>query len=150
MRSWTIERCDLERVLPLRARITFDNKRDMDACVFPGDLFKQAKHWVAVSQGRDIAMASLTYSPKKVLNQKADWLLQFLGVDEEYRGAGIGRELIGTRLEEVRAAGSKFAWCSARVEKVLLYESLGALRESFMYDFPLLGLHVDMLYGPLL
>jgi GNAT superfamily N-acetyltransferase len=149
MTTWTIQRCCLARVLPLRSLITYGGARSCAESVSPLDEGEGAAHYVVRAGGADIAMASLFYSPRVVCGVRAEWMLGFLGVCEEWRGRGIGSALVMARREEVRRRGGDVAWCDARVGKIGMYERLGARGCGGAYDVPGTGLHMDMLYGGL-
>ena len=139
----------MQRVLPLRAAITFDGLRPPSACLFDTDTRAEAVHFVAHCDGRDVAAASLSVEHAVVLGREVDWKLQFLVVEPQWRGRGIASALIHRRLAVVSEHGAQWAWCQARTYATPLYEHLGARREARVYDLDPIGPHVNMLYGPL-
>jgi GNAT superfamily N-acetyltransferase len=147
--DWHIERCQLERMLPLRSRISYDATGTPQQCVAPTDGADGAVHYVAVAGGCDIGAASLSPDPRRFDTTTARWRLSYLAVDERWRERGIGSALVLARLSAVAAFGERFAWCQARLHRAPMYERLGAVIVSGVTPDPERGLCVDMLYGPI-
>ena len=146
--GWTIEACELDRVLPLRAKLTYAGSRDLPDCAAPRERDVPAFHFVATSEGRDVGAASLVRHFTKLLGKRPRWFLSFLAVEPDYRHLGIGSALVLARLAVVRDLGASYAWCEARVSAAPLYVMLGAVSEGEVYELGTLGPHVRMLYGP--
>jgi predicted GNAT family N-acyltransferase len=130
-----IRRVSLADTLPLRQRLLRPTQ-ELDELVFSGDEDPGAVHLGAFDGDDIVGIASLAPSPGPL----GRWRIRQIGVAPELRGAGLGRRLVETLLDEVEGP----VHLSARSHLEDWYLGMGFERVGGVYDKPPVGPHVDM------
>jgi GNAT superfamily N-acetyltransferase len=114
-----------------------------DTAIFPGDDHADARHVVAVTgDGRIIGCA--TAHPSTWDNAPA-WQIRGMATDPAFRGAGIGRAMLGLLEKTIRDETTiRQMWCYARVSAMAFYERAGWRSISDPFEIPTAGPHMRM------
>jgi GNAT superfamily N-acetyltransferase len=67
--------------------------------------------------------------------------LRAMATDPQHRRRGLGRALLETIVEELRASGGGLLWCSARTTALCFYERFGFVAEGTEWEEPSIGSH---------
>jgi predicted GNAT family N-acyltransferase len=111
-----------------------------EAAIFDGDDLPTTKHFLAEHDGKIIACATM------LLNQwqgEAAWQVRGMAVEPNFRGQGIGRQLLATI--ESGAGDVRLLWCNARVPAMEFYRSAGWAIASDEFEIPSAGPHFKMI-----
>ena len=111
------------RVVEVEAADTYDLRRrvllvEPRPLALEGDELSGTRHF-GVRDGETL-VAVATFVPTEEGVQ-----LRGMAVDPATQGTGVGRLLVSTAVEELRAAGVTRLWCNARDTAVPFYERLG-------------------------
>ncbi len=119
-------------------------------CEYPGD-WPPAADWFE----RD----DVDFNAGDLPDEKPQWQMRGMAVDERYRGLSLGRALVDalmTRmiehdqryrdaLSERIAAGNIMVWCSARSHVLDFYRKMAWVQTSEVYEKPQIGPHANMI-----
>ena len=141
------EAFDLELISELRFRI--HRIRGWAPVHYIDSLDPISRHWIAFADGEPVGCGTLAVQMKEVAGVECTHRLRWLGVIPEYRGRGIGTELILKRLEEAHADGAEYAWSSSLLHRVPMYVRLGAIADEEVYEDDNDTPHRNVRYGPL-
>ena len=131
------EHPDFDLLLPMRWRNLYPEKpldRESSRKI---DEDKGTLHFAAFVEDRIVGCVSLLREPAHECELRIRWL----AVDSEWRGSGIGSELVRTCLQESRERG---IWCNARISAVSLYERLSFVKMGGEFQIPEIGPHYLM------
>lgn len=124
---------NVEEIRPLRHSVLIVGTARKSA-EFAGDDDPETLHVAAYEGDRVIGCASLV--PSEWEGQPA-WQLRGMATDPEFRGDGVGREVLRFAEETVRRmADRRVAWCNARTGAVEFYLKQGwkAVSEEFLIE----------------
>jgi GNAT superfamily N-acetyltransferase len=138
----------LEEVIDLRHGVLRQGL-PRDAAVFEGDESPATRHYAAFAG--DVAVCCATLHAVAWEAEPA-WQLRGMATAPQYRGEGIGRELMAlmesTLLRDAARdpeAVPRLLWCNARVPAAGFYQALGWRIVSDRFDIPTAGPHYRML-----
>jgi GNAT superfamily N-acetyltransferase len=93
---------------------------DPDAVRYEGDDRDDARHFAVENDAGEV-VAVATFLPAG----PGEHHLRYMAVDDRVQGNGVGRLLLATATEQLRAAGATRLWCDARDTALGFYERLG-------------------------
>jgi ribosomal protein S18 acetylase RimI-like enzyme len=131
---------------PLRFKVLWPHKANVESCVIDIDNRSDALHIGAFQAGRLISIASLFQMDNQNLPHKKQYRLRAMASDPEFRGAGAGREVVLFAIALLQEKGYDILWCDARKVALGFYEKLGFEILSEWYDVPQIGPHKLMAY----
>ncbi len=111
------------------------------AAIFDGDGEAHSVHFGAFDGDRLVGCATLHRRPFDQQTPEA-WQLRGMAVDDGYRSAGVGAQLLQAVDQHVLASPlSKFLWCNGRLPAVKFYERNGWRIVSELFEIPASGPH---------
>jgi GNAT superfamily N-acetyltransferase len=140
MAEITVREAELGEILDLRHRVLRAGL-PREAASFEGDESDTTKHVAARVDGRVVGCATILLNE---WNGEPAWQLRGMAVDEEYRGAGVGRSLLEAIEKLVEGSLIQLIWCNARVPAHGFYRRMGWEVVSGVFDVPTAGPHVKM------
>jgi len=127
-----------------------------DAAIFPLDRDPATHHFVAVvdhagtkSDARIVGCVTIS-RPRPWQDQPDAIQLRAMAVAEDFRGAGVGRQLLARVDQQVLTLPPPrpILWCNARVTAIGFYQRCGWTVASEVFDSPPAGPHVKMTRQP--
>ncbi|AFU67625.1 N-acetyltransferase, putative [Psychroflexus torquis ATCC 700755] len=132
-----------EETLELRQNVLRLGK-PQSSCIWKGDNLKSTKHIGAFVDSKCIGILSLFEANTDELSKTKHYQLRGMAVDLEYRGKGIGKQLVNFSEHELKALGIPVLWCNARISAEEFYSKLGFKVISKEFIVPDVGLHYRM------
>lgn len=161
-------RCDVDQILPLRAKVLRAGK-PVEMAQFEHDRLSTTRHYALlegelakgcltlIQNGLEIdryvmdvllaeagpLLAAARYGLGDVIPA---WQLRGMATDDGSQGRGFGSQLIRFAVEEALVEGfSQIYWCNAREKAVPFYERNGWKVISKEFDVPGIGSHFKMI-----
>ena len=133
------EETDLDVLLPVRWRNLYPGKPINPVTSRDTDLSEETIHFVAISNDKMIGCVTLTeeFAYDRALR------MRWIGVDDNFRGQGIGSALCRACLTEANRKGHGI-WCNARLPALSLYQRLGFEQTGAAFEIADIGLHLVM------
>ena len=135
------ESADLDLILPIRWRnlypekpVDIESSREVDEAT-------DTIHFVAFAADTPFGCVSLLNEPVHECELRIRWL----AVDENQRRNGTGNKLVNACLQKAQDLG---IWCNVRLQAVKLYEHLGFVKISELFELPEIGPHFLMRHIP--
>lgn len=122
----------------LRPHQQFENVK------YDTDKLEGTFHYGAYNDKVLVSIVSFNLEQLEGFDGSRHYRLRAMATQPEYRGQGSGREVALKGIEEAFEKGADFVWCKARIAAVGFYEKLGFIRVSDEYDYPGIGIHVNM------
>ena len=139
----TVSAVPAEVVRPLRALVLRPGLSP-EQTAFDGDDAASTMH-AAIERGGELAgAATVMLCPHPVHPAPGDWRIRGMATAPQWRGIGLGGELLAACLEHARAAGGRRVWCNARIGARTLYERGGMSVEGEAFEIPPIGTHLLM------
>lgn len=132
-----------EEALPLRHAL-LRPKQPLEASRYPGDDMAPAFHLGAFSGEDLIGIASFYLQPLPGESGEKVWRLRGMAVSPDHQRKGVGRDLIGRGLEELKKRDAGLLWCNARVSALQFYQALGFETVGEAFELPEIGWHYVM------
>ncbi|MGM0751053.1 MAG: GNAT family N-acetyltransferase [Bacillota bacterium] len=118
--------------------------QSIEECQYEGDLAKSSFH-VGVFDGELlISIASFYQEARKELNGHLHYRLRGMATLPDYRGKGVGKQLIAYSEEVLNEKGCELWWCNARTSAGPYYEKLGLTQLGDVFEIEPIGPHVIM------
>ncbi len=133
------EETDLELLLPVRWRNLYPGMEINPSSSRHTDILESTIHFVAVSDDTPVGCVTLAEEHAHDRALRMRWI----GVDDNYRGQGIGSALCSSCLREAtrRHLG---IWCNARLHALSMYKRLGFEQIGHVFEIPDIGPHLVM------
>ena len=133
------EPTDLSPLLKVRWRNLYPDKVMDPELSRTTDTANETTHFIAMADSSVVGCVTLTKDSAHGRNLRMRWL----GVDNDYRGKGIGAALVQACLTE---AGNRRQgiWLNARLSATSLYRRLGFEELGNPFELPEIGLHLVM------
>lgn len=138
MAELSIVETDLESVLQLRTAHS-DPPRSREAALSIGDSAPECVHFGAYLRAELVGVCSVGPEHLPILGHPKGWRLRGLVVLPQFRGSGIGTELIQHHLRYVEKLPHPRSWAYAKPRLVRLYSSLGYRPTGYTYTHPVGG-----------
>jgi GNAT superfamily N-acetyltransferase len=119
-----VEDISAEATHDLRWRILRDS-RPGAAVVFPEDSRPGAFHLAVCHDDAVLAVASFSAEPTPYRDGRSAVRLRGMAVEWSFQHHGLGRLLVATVVDRLRAAGVDVLWCNARDSAGGFYARLG-------------------------
>lgn len=99
--------------------------QSLEEMVYSGDEQEEGYHVAAFVKEAIVGIASLyPESQNGELNQ-GSWRIRGMAVESQYRGRGMGRELIRRCILRAQDQGASHVWCNARSKVIGFYKAIG-------------------------
>jgi predicted GNAT family N-acyltransferase len=109
---------------------------------FKEDKLPETRHYAAHYKNKSIACLTLMNS--KYAGNEA-WRLRAMAVEQQYRGKGLGRELLSFTLNDLMVNNlSKTIWCYSRVTSEAFYKKFDFVTEGQNFLFGNAGESIKM------
>ena len=132
-----------EETLELRQNVLRLGK-PQSSCIWKGDNLKSTMHIGAFVDSKCIGILSLFEANTDELSETKHYQLRGMAVDLEYRGKGIGKQLVNFSEHELKALGIRVLWCNARISAGEFYSKLDFNVISKEFIVPDVGPHYKM------
>ena len=122
-----VEEVPAEATHDLRWRI-LRNRRPEASVIFPEDACPGAFHLAVRDEGAAgavLAVASFSFEATLHRPGRTAVHLRGMAVDEPFQRHGLGRLLVTTAVDRLRADGVAVLWCNARDSAIGFYDRLG-------------------------
>src|SRR3978361_1619888 len=130
----------VEELLAIRNEVLREGKLTWDECRFPGDELNGSFHLGYFEKDNLVSIAS--FHPKNYEDlQGAGYQLRGMATLENYRGKGIGNQLVNFAIVYLRGQKANYVWCNARKKAIPFYQNLGFEIVSPEFDVPGIGPH---------
>ena len=130
----------VEDTLAIRNEILREGKLTLDQCRFPGDEAEGAFHLGYFDKEKLVCIA--TFHPKN--HEKYPGIgfqLRGMATLEDYRGKGIGNQLVNFAIVYLRGQKANYIWCNARKKAIKFYQNIGFEIISDEFEVPGIGPH---------
>ena len=150
-----VELVPVELVRPLRGSVLRPGRPAQES-VYPGDDHPMAAHAAIFVSGVAVAVAVGSILPEEppwpvpTGLGPACWRIRGMATAPEFRGRGLGRQILDTLVTHGRRSTDPAAlvWCNARVPALSFYRSAGFEGRGEVMDFPGIGPHLAMFLPP--
>jgi ribosomal protein S18 acetylase RimI-like enzyme len=130
----------VEDTLGIRNDILRGGNLTLDQCRFPGDEGEAAFHLGYFDKAKLVCIA--TFHPKNHEKYAGKgFQLRGMATLEEYRGKGIGNQVVNFAIVYLRGQKANYLWCNARKTALKFYISLGFEVISDEFEVPVIGPH---------
>jgi ribosomal protein S18 acetylase RimI-like enzyme len=130
----------VEDTLAMRNAILREGKFTLDECRFPTDKIDGAFHLGYFEDDQLICIAS--FHPQHYKGyQGLGYQLRGMATLEEYRGKGIGNQLVNFAIVYLRGQKANYVWCNARINALRFYQNIGFEVISEQFVIPITGPH---------
>ncbi|MDB5132541.1 MAG: family N-acetyltransferase [Mucilaginibacter sp.] len=131
---------DTEEVLPIRKEVLRPGKLTLDECRFPTDKLPGAFHLGLYLRGELVSIAS--FHPQNYGVYTGEGLqLRGMATIEEYRGRGLGNQLLNFAIVYIRGQKVNYLWCNARKTALQFYLNMGFEQISPEFEVRGIGPH---------
>jgi GNAT superfamily N-acetyltransferase len=143
-----IKRVSVDRIIDLRHRILRVGL-PIETARFEGDEDPDTHHLAAfLSPEVEIPVGCASFM-LNLYNKIPAWQLRGMATEKDYRGQGIGRQILESAKEELVGSEYQYArvemmWCNARLPAIKFYENNGWKRVSGVFDILTAGPHIKM------
>ena len=133
----------IDELLPIRKEVLRPGNFTMDDCKFATDEAAGAFHLGYYQDGELACIAS--FSPQSYGQfAGSGYQLRGMATIEQYRGKGIGNQLLNFGLVYLRGQKANYVWCNARKKAVKFYLNMGFEIISAEFEVPAIGPHYVM------
>ena len=139
----SIQYISAEETLELRQDVLRPSKPQI-FCIWKGDDLKSTMHIGAFVDFKCIGILSLFEANTDDSIKTKHYQLRGMAVDLEYRGKGIGKQLVNFSEHELKTLGIPVLWCNARISAKDFYSKLGFKVISKQFMIPDVGPHYRM------
>jgi GNAT superfamily N-acetyltransferase len=140
----TIARVAASATYPLRHRVLRAGQPP-DAVRLPVDDLPDTATFAALDAAGEV-VGSAVLMPEPFARQpgRPAWRLRGMATAPEWRGRGVGSQVLRAALDHARARGGEVVWCNARTPARRFYERAGFVAVGDEFEEPLIGPHVVM------
>jgi predicted GNAT family N-acyltransferase len=133
----------VEELLKLRNDVLRGGMLILDECRFPTDSIAGAFHLGYYLGGQLVSIASLSPQPYGAFTGLG-YQLRGMATAENYRGRGIGNQLLNFAIVFLRGQKANYLWCNARKKALKFYQDSGFEVISAEFEVPAIGPHYVM------
>ncbi|MGZ3777005.1 MAG: GNAT family N-acetyltransferase [Mucilaginibacter sp.] len=130
----------VEDTLAIRNDILRGGKLSLDECRFPGDESDGAFHLGYFDNDKLVCIATFHFKNHEGYLGKG-YQLRGMATLDEYRGRGIGNQLVNFAIVYLRGQKANYVWCNARKSALKFYGDLGFEVISDEFELPVIGPH---------
>ena len=131
-----------EEVLPLRSAVLREGK-PLAECIFAGDDDPNTFHLADIQNGQPVCIASFFLKGHPDFKGKA-CQLRGMATAAEFRGRGVGNQLLNFAIVYLRGLQADYLWCNARKAAWSFYLGVGFEFISPEFEIEGIGLHRGM------
>lgn len=114
----------VDDLLPIRNEVLREGRLTLDECRFPSDTVTGAFHLGYYVNGQLTCAASFHPQNYKQYTGKG-YQLRGMATYEQYRGKGIGNQLVNFAIVYLRGQKANYLWCNARKKALKFYQDVG-------------------------
>jgi GNAT superfamily N-acetyltransferase len=140
----TIQRVAVDIILQLRHAVLRPQLPFASAC-FDGDSAGSTLHLAALAAGQTVACASFMIAP---FDGESAYQLRGMATHPDWRGQGLGRQLLAHAEFLLRDDPIRLRWCNARTSAIGFYTTMGWTVVSDIFEIPTAGPHRRMMARP--
>jgi GNAT superfamily N-acetyltransferase len=147
IKDFNVSFISVEETRPLRFRLLWPHKRNVDECIIDIDHTSGARH-VGASDGvgQRVGVCSLFDQrsdrfPSAIPMTDSVYRLRVMATTPEVRGEGAGAAIIEFASAWCRQMGVEWLWCDAREVAFGFYQKMGFDFVSGPYQVPNIGTH---------
>jgi predicted GNAT family N-acyltransferase len=130
----------VDEVLPLRNKVLREGKLTNEQCRYTTDSLPGAFHLGYFINGALVCVAS--FHPQSHGNFAGEgYQLRGMATAEEFRGRGIGNQLLNFGIVYLRGQKVNYLWCNARKKALPFYLNMGFEIISDEFELPGIGPH---------
>jgi GNAT superfamily N-acetyltransferase len=118
--------------------------QSIEECQYEGDLAQSSFHIGAFDEDVLISIGSYYQEAQKDLNGNLPYRLRGMATLPNYRGKGVGKQLIAFSEDVLKEKGCEMWWCNARISAGPYYEKLGLTQLGEVFEIEPIGPHVIM------
>ncbi|HRE41291.1 MAG TPA: GNAT family N-acetyltransferase [Ignavibacteria bacterium] len=141
--GFLIKIISLKELLPLRAKILRPGKR-IDECIYDSDELSDTFH-LGSFDGEKIVSVMSVYKENLKNSDGIGYRIRSMATDENFRGRGLGSELLNYATEEIKKLNGDYIWFNARKNAVNFYMKNGFEIISDEFDINEIGIHFVMM-----
>lgn len=130
----------VEDTLAIRNEILRGGKLTLDQCRFPGDENPGSFHLGYFVDDKLVCIATFHPQNYKEYIGKG-YQLRGMATLEEFRGKGIGNQVVNFAIVYLRGQKANYIWCNARKSALKFYADLGFEVISDEFEVPVIGPH---------
>lgn len=131
-----------DAVLPLRSTVLRDGK-PLAECVFPGDENETTFHLADIQNNEAVCVATFHLQEHPAFKGHA-YQLRGMATAPEYRGQGVGNQLVNFSIVYLRGLKADYLWCNARKAAYSFYLGVGFEFISDEFEIAGIGPHRTM------
>ncbi len=135
-----IEEIKAKQTHPLRQSILRPHQ-PIEEMLYPLDLEANSFHVGAYNGNQIIGVASIFPESQSGELHSGHWRLRGMAVADEFRGQGIGHDLVLSCIEYVNAKKGKSIWCNARSTAIGFYLRIGFKQLGDEFEIAGIGPH---------
>lgn len=149
-RCWEVRPVSADDTRLLRHRVLRPHQAP-EELVYPGDGDPDSLHVGAFAEGAMVGVASVVRRPMpgglagEAGAGPGAWQLRGMATLPDFRGRGMGAELLRACIGHVARSGGSLIWCNARRPAVGFYRKLGFETRGTEFEIPVSGPHFVML-----
>jgi predicted GNAT family N-acyltransferase len=126
-----------KEVLPIRNEVLREGKLKLEECVFPTDHIPDSFHLGYFVEDKLVCIAS--FHPQNYTGCNGiGYQLRGMATLENFRGNGLGNQLVNFAIVYLRGKKANYVWCNARKKAVQFYSNVGF--EIISDEFEVLGI----------
>ena len=133
----------VDDLLPIRNEVLREGRLTLDECRFPTDKIEGAFH-LGFYQNNELACVASFHPQNYGDFAGRAYQLRGMATTEQYRGKGLGNQLVNFALVYLRGQKANYVWCNARKKAVQFYHNAGFEIISPEFEVPGIGPHYVM------
>jgi len=129
--------------IPIRHAVLRPHQTPED-CVYPGDHVDEAFHFGAFEGDELVTIASVYPEVETRYGEVGDreqYRLRGMATLPEWRGSGLGKDVLRACVQRCWDDGGQVFWCNARTSAAGFYEGMGFMALPEEFDIPGIGPH---------
>ncbi|MFZ1688729.1 MAG: GNAT family N-acetyltransferase [Flavobacteriales bacterium] len=128
---------------PLRHKVLRPHQ-SIEDCDYPNDRNPDSFHLGAFEGGRLVGIGSFYREKQETLVGHIQWRLRGMAIDPDFRGTGVGRQLLRFGMDELKSKRADILWCQARESAEGFYAKLGFAIKGEPFTLEGIGVHYIM------
>lgn len=133
---------------PLRHQVLRPHQT-LEDCDYPNDRNPDSFHLGAFEGDALIGVGSFYKEKQETVLGHFQWRLRGMAVLPDFRGKGVGEQLLRFAFDELKTKRADVLWCQARESATGFYSKLGFRAKGTPFSLEGFGVH-DIMYRPLL
>jgi predicted GNAT family N-acyltransferase len=134
---------EVENLLSIRNAVLREGKLTLDECRFPTDKIEGAFHLGYYAD--DQLACIVSFHPQNYGEfGEGGYQLRGMATTSDYRGRGVGNQLVNFALTYLRGQKANYVWCNARKKAAPFYHNTGFEIVSPEFEVPGIGPHYVM------